>query len=143
MKHTWILLLLLIPTLANAEYKFAKDWTYTDTVWQVTFLALSGVDWMQTHWAASRDFYWEDHQHRENNPFLGERPSTGKVDTLIPLGMIAHTIVAMALPSKFEVYDSNLGTVNINFRRIWQCVWIGIEGAAVYQNYNVGIRLEF
>lgn len=25
MKYTWILILLLIPTLANAEYKFAKD----------------------------------------------------------------------------------------------------------------------
>lgn len=143
MKHTWILLLLLIPALANAEYKFAENWTYTDTAWQVSFLALTGVDWMQTHWAAKRDFYWEGHQHRENNPFLGSRPSTSKVDTLIPLGMVAHTIVAMALPSKLEVHDEIYGTVNINLRRIWQCVWIGIEGAAVYQNYNVGIKLEF
>ena len=143
MKYTWVIILLLIPTLANAEYKFAKDWSKADTAWECTFLVITAVDWMQTRWAAERDFYWNGHQHDENNPFLGSRPSVSKVDTLIPLGMVAHTLIAMALPSRFEVYDTNLGTVNINFRRIWQCVWIGGEVTAVTINYSAGIRLEF
>ena len=142
-KAVCILMLLLIPTLANAEYKFAKDWSKADTAWECTFLAITAVDWAQTHWAAKRDFYWDGHQHHENNPFLGSQPSTSKVDTLIPLGMAAHVLVAMVLPSKFEVYDNNLGTVNINFRRIWQCTWIGVEVGAVAINYSAGIRLEF
>ena len=142
-KAVCILMLLLIPTLANAEYKFAKDWSKADTAWECTFLAIIAVDWAQTHWAAKRDFYWDGHQHDETNIFLGSRPSTSKVDTLIPLGMLAHTLVAMALPSKFEVYDSNIGTVNINFRRIWQCTWIVGEVTAVGINYSAGIRLEW
>ena len=138
-----ILILLLIPTLANAEYKFAENWSKADTAWECTFLAVAAVDWAQTHWAAKHDFYWDGHQHDETNIFLGSRPSTGKVDTLIPLGMLAHVAIAMALPSKFEVYDSNIGTVNINFRRIWQCTWIVGEVTAVGINYSAGIRLEW
>jgi hypothetical protein len=57
--------------------------------------------------------------------------------------MIAHGVVAAALPPKWEIEDSNLGTININPRRIWQCVWIGGEVVAVGINYSAGIRLEW
>lgn len=144
MKHTWILLILLIPTLANAEYKFAKDWTKTDTAWQVTFLAVTAVDWMQTRWMAKNDWQWDGKYYHETNLFLGDFPDSKKVDTLIPLGMLVHTLIAMAIPPRSctEEQERN-GRININFRRLWQGVWIGGEVGAVYKNYTLGVKLEF
>ena len=144
MKYTWILILLLIPTLANAEYKFAENWTKTDTAWQVTFLSITAVDWMQTRWMAKQNWQWDGKYYHETNPFLGDFPSEGKVNTLIPLAMLGHTLVALAIPPRSctEEQEKN-GRININFRRIWQCLFIGVESAAVYKNYTIGVHLEF
>ena len=123
-----VLFILCIQSSAGA-YKFAEDWSKTDTAYQATFLAVTTVDWMQTRWMVKQDWKWDGEYHREMNPVLGSHPSMKKVDTLIPLGMVAHTLVSMALPH--------------DYRRIWQCVWIGIESLAVYHNYSVGVKLEF
>jgi hypothetical protein len=78
----------------------------------------------QTEFPLGREYY------HETNPILGDYPSVKEVDTYMPLAMLAHTVVAMAIP------DTTL-------RRIWQCVWIGLESASVYKNYSLGVRLEF
>ena len=111
------------------SWEFAENWTKADTAWQATFLAVTTVDWMQTRWMTRHDWQWDGEYHKEMNPILGSHPSIKKVDTLIPLGMVAHTLVSMALPP--------------DYRRIWQCVWIGIEGAYVYNNYNIGVKIAW
>ena len=124
-----ILILLFISSPVHAEYKFAENWTKTDTAYQATFLMVTAVDWMQTRWMVKQDWQWGEGYHREMNPILGSHPSMKKVDTLIPLGMVAHTLVSMALPP--------------DYRRIWQVLWIGVEGYCVTTNYSAGVHLEF
>ena len=124
-----ILILLFISSPVHAEYKFAKDWTNKDTAYQATFLAVTTVDWLQTRWMAKQNWHWDGEYHSESNPILGDYPDSKKVDTLIPLGMVAHTLIAMALPP--------------DYRRIWQVLWIGVEGYCVTTNYSAGVHLEF
>ena len=124
-----ILVLLFISSPVHAEYKFAENWTKTDTAYQATFLAITAVDWMQTRWMAKNDWQWDGEYHHESNPILGDYPDSKRVDTLVPLGMLAHTIVSMALPP--------------DYRRIWQVLWIGVEGYCVTTNYSAGVHLEF
>ncbi len=128
MKTLLVIILVLIPSMAMS-YQFAENWTKTDTAYQATFLSIATVDWMQTHWMAKQNWQWDGEYHKELNPFLGSHPSEGKINTMIPLGIVAHTAIAMALPP--------------NYRRIWQCVWIGVESLAIYHNYSVGVKLEF
>jgi hypothetical protein len=133
MKYTQYLIISLIITFsipASAEYKFANNWDKEDTAYQATFLAITTVDWMQTRWMVKHDWQWDGEYYHELNPVLGDYPSLETVDTYIPLAMVAHTLVAMAIPNK-------------TYRRIWQCLWIGVEGGAVYHNYSTGVKLEF
>jgi hypothetical protein len=123
-----VLFILCIQPSADA-YTFAENWTQKDTAYQAAFIAITTADWMQTRWMARQNWQWDGGCHKELNPFLGSHPSIKKIDTLIPLGMVAHTLVSMALPP--------------NYRRIWQCVWIGVESLAIYHNYSVGVKLEF
>ena len=140
---TIILFILLIGT-ANAEYKFAEDWTWEDTAYQAVFLGIACIDWHQTDWMASRDWFWDGHQHREMNWFLGDHPDSGRVDKMIPLGMLAHTIIALAAPPRsISKEEQKEGKFNINFRRIWQNSFIIVEVAAVGNNYGGGVRFEF
>jgi hypothetical protein len=138
-----VLIMAFFTTGANAEYKFAENWTWTDTAYQSVFLGLTYVDWKQTHWMASHNWQWDGGYYREQNPFLGDFPDSGKVDKLIPLGMVLHTLVAMAIPPRSctEEQEKN-GRININFRRIWQCLFIVVESAAVYNNYTLGVQFE-
>ena len=120
----------MVFTVSAHAYEFAENWTKTDTAWQATFLTLTTMDWIQTRWMVKQNFHWDGEYYHETNPILGDYPSLKAVDTYIPLAMLAHTVVAMAIP------DTTL-------RRIWQCVWIGLESASVYKNYSLGVRLEF
>jgi hypothetical protein len=63
----------------------------------------------------------------EGNRFLGPHPSRAKVNTLIPLGMVLHTAVAVALPRPA--------------RNLWQMTFIYLEADAVHGNHAAGISL--
>lgn len=120
-KLVLIFLLILIPYPVQA-YQFCEDWTKTDTVFEVVYGALTTIDWGQTRSDVSD-------KYREMNPILGNRPLRREIDTLIPLGIVAHGLISMALPPKY--------------RRYWQVIFIGGEIAAVWNNYNVGLRIDF
>ncbi len=124
-----ILVLLFISSPVHAEYQFAKDWTNKDTAYQATFLAVTTVDWLQTRWMAKNNWHWDGEYYHESNLILGDFPSSKAVDLYMPLSMLAHTLVAMALPP--------------DYRRIWQVLWIGVEGYCVTTNYSAGVHLEF
>jgi hypothetical protein len=115
--------LILIASPAWA-YTFADQWSKTDTAFEAVYAGLTIVDWGQT-----RDIAKHPQQYSEMNPLLGKHPSLDKVDILIPTGIVAHGIISMALPPKY--------------RRYWQVIFIGIEGVAVLQNYNAGLRIDF
>jgi hypothetical protein len=119
-------------------YRFADKWNKKDTAYQGVFLAITAVDWAQTHWMAKHNWAWDGKQHYEVCPFLSRYPTVREVDTLLPLGMITHTIIALALPPEATVLR-----YKINPRRIWQCIFIGIEAGAVVNNYSLGVRIEF
>jgi len=121
-KLVLIFLLILIPYSVQA-YQFCKNWTKYDTAFEVTYVGLTVIDWGQT-----RNMVKEGGYH-EINPLLGRHPSLDTVDTLIPLSIVAHGLVSMALPPKY--------------RRYWQVLFIGGEIAAVWNNYNVGLRIDF
>jgi hypothetical protein len=121
-KLVLIFLLILIPYPVQA-YQFCENWTKTDTSFESIYVGLTIIDWGQT-----RNMVKEGGYH-EINPLLGRHPSLDTVDTLIPLGIVAHGLISMALPPKY--------------RRYWQFLFIGGEIAAVWNNYNVGLRIDF
>ena len=117
MKTLLVIILVLIPSMA-------MSWDSKDTYYQGAVVASLLVDMTQTlHIADNPDKYYE------MNPLLGAHPSKEKVVGYFMGGIVTHTAIAMALPPEY--------------RRIWQCVWIGIEGATVYRNYNVGVKFDF
>ena len=117
MKTLLVIILVLIPSVA-------MSWDTQDTYYQGIVIGTLLTDMAQTLYIADNPdrFY-------EMNPLLGEHPSKEKVVGYFMGGIIAHTAIAMALPPKL--------------RRIWQCVWIGVESLAIYHNYSVGVKLEF
>lgn len=138
MRKLVLALLVVMMCGCGAIKNNVKSWNRYDTAYQATYLALTAVDWAQTHWMAKNDWNWDDKEWKEFCPFLGTKPHQDKVDIMIPAGMILHTGIALALPPKYKV----LG-FEINPRRIWQMLWIGIEAAAVGNNIGVGARIEF
>jgi hypothetical protein len=124
-----IVLLLLLKSCNCFAYEFAEDWNEKDTAYQATFILVTLVDWKQTHWMSSNDWNWDGSRHKELNPVFSDHPSKSNVDTIIPLGLISHTLISLALPPKP--------------RRIWQMLFIAIEVGAVTNNFATGVRIEF
>lgn len=131
--------ILMITSTANA-YSFAENWTKKDTAWQATFLTVTIIDFMQTRWMASKDWRWDGKRHTEFCPVFSDHPNKDAVNIMIPLGMAAHTLIALALPPAITIFDHQ-----INPRRIWQSFWVYVEITAVGNNiYNgVGLKYEF
>lgn len=100
-------------------------WTKIDTAAQATVIALIAVDWMQTitftqHPTRANDGY-------EGNRVLGRNPSRAKVNTLIPLGALAHTAIAIVLPKPM--------------RQAWQAGGVYLEIDATRSNYRAGVTM--
>lgn len=137
MKNLIVICVMLFSVNAYG-WEFAENWTKKDTAYQGAFLAVTAVDMAQTRWAAIQGWIWHGHKHKETCPVLSEQPTISEVDAYFPAVMVAHTLIALALPSEAKIFD-----FKINPRRIWQCVWIGIETGYAINNYSVGVRIEF
>ena len=133
-----VIMIVLFAVPAHAEYRFAENWTWKDTAYEAVNQSLFIVDWGQTRHMARQEWKWEGNYYSENCPFLSKRPTTSEVDTMIPIGMVAHLLISLALPPEAKVFD-----FKINPRRIWQVFFIGIEAAAIGNNYGTGVRIEF
>ena len=138
-----LLLFFLSAVPAHAEYRFAQNWTKTDTALEVTFVTLAVVDWGQTRWMAERNYKWDGQQYYEGNPFLGSQPSIRKVDFVIPVGIMFHGLIAMALPDKFHIKVSDDYEYDIYPRRVWQYLWIGAEGITDITSASLGVKMSF
>ncbi len=118
-----VLAVLLVVAPGRASAEEPEDlwrWTALDTAAQATVTALSVVDWMQTISFTRQDY-------AEGNPILGKHPSRARVNTLVPLAIIGHAVVARLLPKPC--------------RQAWQLAGIWIEADAVRSNYVAGVML--
>lgn len=141
---TCILLLLFLSAVpAHAEYRFAENWGWQDTTLEAIFITLAVVDWGQTRWMAERDYKWDGQKYHEGNPFLGDCPSVGKVDVLVPVGIALHALIAMALPDRFHIKVNDDYEYDIYPRRVWQYLWIGAEGITTITNASIGVKVAF
>lgn len=128
-----IVIIFLFSINANAEYKFAENWSRSDTEWQAASIALGVADWLQTRYISKHP-----DEYRELNVILGDHPSSRDVNLYFGSVIVAQTILAAALPPEAEVFD-----YKINPRRICQGVWISVEGVTVIRNITIGIGFEF
>ncbi|MDD5006347.1 MAG: hypothetical protein PHS93_09005 [Candidatus Omnitrophica bacterium] len=133
------LLLVVMMSGCGAIKNNVRSWNKADTAYQATYLAITAVDMAQTHWMAKQDWKWDGREYIEFNPlFFNKKPHQDAADIMIPLAMIAHTGIALALPPEYKVFG-----FEINPRRIWQMIWILTEAGAVGNNMGAGVRIEF
>jgi hypothetical protein len=131
------LIILMFSSPVNA-WEFGEKWTKTDTAYQLSYLAITTVDWAQTRWMTRQDWQWDGNNYKEMNPlFLDNKPHTDAT-WLIPVGMAIHTGIAMALPPEAKICGFKL-----NPRRIWQVIFICGEIGAVVNNATAGVKIEF
>lgn len=106
----------------------ASEWftplTEKDIAAQAVYTGLTLLDWHQTLQIAKHP-----DEYSETNFIIGEHPSEGRVNILMPAGIVLHALVTYALPRKY--------------RPLWQYVWIGEEAACVYQNWRTGLTVRF
>ena len=124
MKRVLIILsLLFLPVMLGAEEWFTSL-NRNEVIAETAFVGLALLDWNQTLQIAKHP-----DEYSETNFIIGEHPSEGRVNILMPAGIVLHALVTYALPRKY--------------RSFWQYVWIGEEAACVYQNWRTGLTVRF
>ena len=104
---------------------FAFDeWSKRDYTLQATWTVLHIVDWGQT-----LDIAKNPDKFHENNPFIGEHPSVGKVNLYMGSGIFINPLITHVLPSKWRPYFQGLS--------------IGVTTGCVVNNYRVGLHVNF
>ena len=113
-----ILILLLIPALAHAE------WTQEDTYLQGAVVSALLIDMAQT-------LYIADHpdKYHEINPLLGKHPSKEKVGGYFMGAIVLHTAISYAL--------------NERERRWFQGCTLFIETGVALRNLSLGIGFSY
>jgi len=99
-------------------------WSRTDVALEITWQALNLMDWHQTWQIADRP-----EEYCERNVLLGEHPSKGKVNWLLPLSSVAHALAVHFLPKKY--------------RTPFQVISIGWSGKAIRNNWEAGLHFSF
>lgn len=110
---------------AERRSRWFQPFSRGELVAQGAFLGLGLTDWGQTI-RFTQDPAWKARGVYEVNPVLGRHPSRARVNTLIPLGLAAHTLAAWALPRPY--------------RRLLQGAGLVGEAGAVGTNHLAGIR---
>ena len=123
MKVAYFILGILLGMLLY-EVAHAEDWSKSDTARQGVFTGLTVLDWAQTRYISKHP-----ENYRETNHFLGDHPTTGKVDNYFATAIVGHAVIAYLLPPAW--------------RQGWQYVWIGVEVQKVGHNHSIGIKLSF
>lgn len=124
MKRFLILAVLTVLLAGCSHLPVAASWDKADIALGATFLALKATDYRQTSYGAARP-----ERYREGNPLLGEHPSQEKIDLCFALSSAAELGIAHYLPPKY--------------RKAWLIALSIISGAAVYNNYSIGIGLQW
>ncbi|WP_374245263.1 hypothetical protein [Zoogloea sp.] len=102
----------------------ADEWTDTQVTKALALATLTAADWAQTRNIARHPVRWH-----ENNPLLGEHPSTGAVDRHFIAGALIGAVVLDALPTPYRDWALNAGLV--------------LEAGCVANNLRLGIGIKF
>ena len=113
-----VFLMMVSPSLAGDE------WLFADTKREVLYLTLHTIDWAQTRTIARHP-----EMYRETNVFLGEHPSTGRVDRYFALTALGHVGISYVLPQQW--------------RKWFQISTITMEVVVVADNKRIGIAVDF
>ena len=116
-----ILLILILSLPAIPCY---AEWSKADTYREITWQGLHIIDWGQTLEIARHP-----NQYHEVNPIMGKHPSVGNVNLYMGLSALGHIGLSYILPKDIRPY--------------FQYITIGISGACVAHNFNVGLGVKF
>jgi hypothetical protein len=121
----FIVVLMLISTST-----FADEWTTADTYREVAFQTLNVIDWGQTRYIAQNpDRFYE----KESQQFIGQHPTTGRVDVYMAETAVMHYAISKAL-------------VHYGYHTaadVFQYVTIGSKLNAVVGNISIGVKMSF
>ena len=121
MKQLLVSLLLMVSTTIFAD---TRTWTPEEKAWLGTAAAFTVTDWATTRDLSRR--YNEGYY--ENNPILGKRPSTGRVDLyFISAGLLGYTIA--------DNLDQN--------RKLFLQAWTAVEIFYTNRNLGIGLKMKF
>ena len=120
MKNLLALILFLVSFSALAD-----EWTEKNTNLELTYAAVTAIDWMQTRKISAST----NESLYETNSILGRHPTRGRVDGYFVSMLLAHYGVARILPQWA--------------RTSGQIMTIGVEFSYVAKNYQIGIRVGF
>jgi hypothetical protein len=112
-----VLALALLLTASAAQANEGNAWTASDTILEVTFVAVLAVDMSQTLW------FTRHTRLEESNPIMGTHPSTARILTYNAACAATHATIAYLLPKPY--------------RTIWQATWIAVEAQSVGWNWGV------
>lgn len=120
MKTIIILVALMIPLNALAF----DPWDRQDIALEATWQVLHAIDWGQT-----LDIAAQPTRYHEINPILGEHPSRSTVNLYMGVGALLHLGITHVLPKRCRPY--------------FQGITIGLSGACVLHNFNIGLQVRF
>ena len=120
MVHRLITLSLIALFATGCSGKHFESLSKRDVAVQLVYTGIVLVDREQT-----LDIKNHPELH-ENNFILGEHPSDERINTLIPLAIAGHWLVTWWLPKEK--------------RMAWQLFTGGAETAAVFHNYQIGLK---
>lgn len=80
----------------------------------------------------------EPGRYREMNPILGESPNREAVYAWMIGTAILYPIVTYLLPRSLIVFD-----MDIQPRRTFQALSIGVAGGCVFNNLSIGLTMDF
>ena len=118
------IVIILLILLSNSKSYAFDDLTKTDIVLQTTYTLLHIIDWGTT-----LDIAKSKNKKIESNAIMSRHPSIATVNTYMASTLVMQTLVTYALPKDYRVY--------------WQILGILLEGSCVYNNYNIGLRMNF
>lgn len=131
MKTLLVVVLMSLATVTQADH-----WTKADTYRELVGQGLILVDWGQTL-DISRSCN-SDGEFYEKNSILGRCPSRGEVNRYFAASMLIHGGISYLLPTKGKLLGNE-----VNPRALWQYVTIGYQANTVYNNYRIGVRIDF
>lgn len=133
MKNLIAALLGILITICTAN-AFAAEWSWSkeDTIREVVSLGLTVVDYGQTNNIRKHDGMIE------LNPILGRQPTLNAIKNYFHSVLWVHPLISAALPSKAEIFGYQLEP-----RKTFQWVYIGVEATTTVSNYRGGLRMSF
>jgi hypothetical protein len=101
-----------------------KDWSKMDSSRQILYSTVLAVDWLQT-----RQGICGSDQFEERHPLLGKKPSKTDIDLYMGATLLYQIFVA--------------SMIDPEYRGFYQSALIGFESCVIYNNYKLGVRINF